>query len=295
LQAEGMAEGRAVLSFDYERDRRPAAPQRLYNISDGDTPTIFQPVRMVSVDTPEKAHYAGRPEVAQPKLAACRERLTSGFYPDIPVGFRDYLLERLDGDAAERHITAGEGASLEFQQLLTRRLTRPDGQQRRVATIPTGEIIDRYGRLLAYLAPWFAGGAADPLPPRGDPARRTFNYDMVAAGWAAPFLIYPSLPGNDDLNLFYEAAKAAWADARGAWAVSGRTLLLGYEYRLAIKLGTADTPGDGMTDAFQRICIDLRTNRSVGLHGWHDVPPPERLWVWTADQERARKDLAYTD
>jgi hypothetical protein len=63
----------------------------------------------------------------------------------------------------------------------------PRRGRRKVATVPTGELIDRYGRLLAYLAPWFSGSARDPLPPRDDPQRRTFNLDMVEAGWGRCF------------------------------------------------------------------------------------------------------------
>lgn len=183
-----------MLSFDFDRELRPASAQRLFSVSDGDTPSILQPVRMVSTDTPEKKHYAGRAEVAQPKLDSCRQRLLGGFYPNVPDGLRSYLVDRLDAGAAARHIAAGEAASVQFDLLLKDRLARPDGTQRRVATIPTGEVIDRYGRMLAYLAPWFTGGRADPLPPKNDPARRTFNLDMVAAGWAAQFMVFPSLP-----------------------------------------------------------------------------------------------------
>jgi len=50
-----------VLNFTFDRETRPVAPQRLFSVSDGDTPSILQPVRMVSIDTPEKKHYAGRP------------------------------------------------------------------------------------------------------------------------------------------------------------------------------------------------------------------------------------------
>jgi hypothetical protein len=67
---------------------------------------------------------------------------------------RDFLVGRLTADAAERHIAAGLGATAAFEALQNQRLTRPDGGRRRVAVIPTGELIDRYGRLLAYLAPW---------------------------------------------------------------------------------------------------------------------------------------------
>ncbi|MEJ7792398.1 MAG: hypothetical protein WKF65_10555 [Gaiellaceae bacterium] len=280
-----------MLNFDFDRETRPAAAQRLFSVSDGDTPSILQPVRMVSIDTPEKKHYAGRDEVAQLKLNVCRQRLLDGFYPQIQDKLRTYLVDRLDEGAAARHIAAGEEASLRFDVLLKDRLTRADGTQRRVATIPTGEVIDRYGRMLAYLAPWFAGGRSDPLPPKGDPARRTFNLDMVASGWGAQFLIYPSLPQNEDLNMLYDEAKTAWTEKRGAWKVYGRRLLLGYEYRLCIKLGTAATAAKGTADAFQRICVDLRRPRSVGLFGWASVPPPHRMWVWASDAAEASTNL----
>jgi endonuclease YncB( thermonuclease family) len=281
-----------MIAFDFKRQLRPAADHRLYHISDGDTPTILQPVRMVSIDTPEKAHYAGKPETAQPKLDRCRQLLLDGAYPEIPDGLRRYLLDRLDPDAAARHIAAGEQATSEFDLLLQERLTRPDGSQRPVATIPTGEVIDRYGRMLAYLAPWYTGTRSDPLPRlKADPRRRTFNLDMVAAGWATSFLVYPSLPDNEDLNLLLDEARTAWSKRRGAWKAHGRTLLLGYEYRLAIKLGTISSPADAMNAAFQRVCVDLRTLRPLGLYGWWATPPPERLWIWTTDTDQAAYDL----
>lgn len=114
---------------------------------------------------------------------------------------------------------------------------------------------------------------------------------MVAAGWAASFLVFPSLPQDDDLNLLYEEATTAWKDKRGAWKIHGAKLLLGYEYRLAIKLGTAKTAAKGMAAAFQRLCIDLRSMKSVGLFGWHAVPPPHRLWVWADDAAAASAAL----
>jgi endonuclease YncB( thermonuclease family) len=291
LPARGSQEEADVLNFNFDRVGRPAAPQRLFSVSDGDTPSILQPVRMVSTDTPEKKHYAGRAEVAQVKLDACRQRLLDGFYPQIPDPFRQYLVDRLDDGAAARHIAAGEEASVIFDLLLKDRLARPDGSQRRVATIPTGEVIDRYGRMLAYLAPWFAGTTGDPIPPKNDPARRTFNLDMIASGWAAPFVIFPSVPKNDDLNLLYDESKAAWKGKRGAWKTHGRKLLLGYEYRLCVKLGTAKSATAGMKDAFQRLCIDLRGPKSVGLFGWHSVPPPHRMWVWATDATLASQAL----
>jgi endonuclease YncB( thermonuclease family) len=286
-----------MVAFDFPRTTRPAQPRQLARTSDGDTPVIDQPVRMVSVDTPEKQHYAGLPPTAQTKLDRCRQRLQDGTYDALPDGLREYLVGRLTADAAERHIAAGLGASAAFEALQDQRLTKPDGSRRRVAVIPTGEFNDRYGRLLAYLAPWFAGPPNDPLLPRDAPERRTFNLDMVDSGSGALFLIYPSLPQNDDLNLLLESAEAAWDERRGAWAAFGEDLLLGYEFRAAIKLGVAELedPAAVIADAYQRLCVDLRDLSLVGKFDYFQVPPSKRLWIWEVDLATATRDLALPD
>jgi endonuclease YncB( thermonuclease family) len=252
---------------------------------------------MVSVDTPEKQHYAGLPPTAQATLNRCRTRLQDGTYDALPAGLREYLVQRITPDAAERHIAAGQRATAAFEALQDQRLTKPDGSRRRVAVISTGEIIDRYGRLLAYLAPWFAGPPNDPLPSRDHPDRRTFNLNMVESGWGASFLIYPSLPHNNDLNLLLDAADTAWTERRGAWHEFGDDLLLGYEYRAAVKLGVAEleNPADAIDDAYQRICLDLRDLRLVGKYDYHQIPPGSRLWIWEDDLTAARRDLALPD
>lgn len=285
-------------NFAFDRQARGVFPHRLLRTSDGDTPVIDQPVRMVSVDTPEKAGYAGKPTTAQPKLNRTRERLLDGTYDGrIPAGLRDYLVGKLTSDAAERHVGAGVRASQVFDALLAVRLTRGNGSTRPVATKPTGEIIDRYGRMLAYMAPWFSGAKSDPVPPPASPDRRTFNLDMVSNGWGAPFLVYPSLPQRVDWNLFVREARAAWSANAGMWAEFGADLLLGYEYRMCIKLarvGTAAEPFDAATtvdEAFQRVCVDLATMKDVGRFGFNAVDPPDRLWYWEDDEKAARRDL----
>jgi endonuclease YncB( thermonuclease family) len=277
--------------FNFKRNIRAATSKKLIKTSDGDTPLIEQPIRMVSCDTPEKSHYAGKPEISQPKLDKCKQRLENGFYDTLPQELRNYLIERLTNDAADKHISAGMDATTVFEGLLEQRLTKPSGSKRKTAVIPTGEIIDVYGRLLAYIAPWFEGGTSDPLPPIGDPKRRTFNLDMIENGWAAFFPIYPSLPQNKDMNLAINAAESAWNQKKGIWNKYGEKVLVGYEYRMCIKLATASTPEKGIKDAFQRICVDIRTLNIVGKYGFHEVPPCYRLWVWENDIEQAKIDL----
>ena len=129
------------------------------------------------------------------------------------------------------------------------------------------------------------------VPPPGDPRRNTFNLDMIANGWAAFFPVYPSLPKNPDLAKALAAADAAWTSSAGAWGEFGTDLLLAYEYRLCIKLGTAKDAKSGMQAAFQRHCVDLRNLSDVGKYGWAEVPPSQRLWYWHDDGDVARPAL----
>ncbi|WP_433435051.1 hypothetical protein [Nonomuraea sp. CA-141351] len=281
-----------MIDLDFVGPSRPANDYKFVEVTDGDTPKIEMSIRMVSIDTPE-SHYGGNPPTAQAALERTKARLQDGTYDALPQHLRDYLVSRITPDAALHHLTAGQLAAEAHKVMVKTRLTRQDGTQRKMAVVATGELVEGHGRLLAYTAPWFSGGASDPLPPRDDPKRRTFNLDMVALGWAATFIIYPSIPPAFDLNLLLDEAATAWREKLGAWAHFGPDLLLGYEYRACIKLGTQhlDDPADAIAEAYQRVCVDLRTLTEVGLYGYHEVPPPDRLWIWAKDLDQARKDL----
>ncbi|MGW0585304.1 hypothetical protein ACWD25_57715, partial [Streptomyces sp. NPDC002920] len=59
------------------------------------------------------------------------------------------------------------------------------------------------------------------------------------------------------------------------------------------KLGTREltNPAEAIAQAYQRVCVDLWTLTEVGLYGYHQLPPQQRLWIWATDLEQARKDL----
>ncbi|MFB4271430.1 hypothetical protein [Nonomuraea sp. GTA35] len=96
-----------------------------------------------------------------------------------------------------------------------------------------------------------------------------------------------------DLNVLLTEADKAWTDKLGAWHEFGEDLLLACEYRACIKLGVKNLqdPAKAIAEAYQRVCVDLRTMTEVGLYGYHLVPPQHRLWIWASDLEQSRKDL----
>jgi hypothetical protein len=122
-------------------------------------------------------------------------------------------------------------------------------------------------------------------------ARSTFNLDLIREGWAAPFVIYPSIPGELDLPLLLEAALDAAAAGLGIWA--NPETLLAYEYRMAEKLfhiAEAIVAGKPRREPYAwrtRYCVDMRDRVIHGPEDYLDIPPAYRLWVWPADLNEA--------
>ena len=74
---------------------------------------------------------------------------------------------------------------------------------------------DKNGRLLAYIAPNYSRAEREELSRL---ERATFNLLLVEAGWAVPFVLYPSISGELDLPLLHAAAREARAQRLGIWA-----------------------------------------------------------------------------
>jgi endonuclease YncB( thermonuclease family) len=267
---------------------RPAK-KKFISAPDGDTLNIQQPLRMVSCDTPEKEGYAGKAVTVQKILDACRQKLLDGFYNDIPEATRNFLITRLKSNAAKVHIKAGKDASRQFEVIRDTLIKKGPRKYHPVAVIPSGEVIDSYGRMLAYIARYFDKAT---LPPKTSPERKTFNLLMIEYGWAVLFPIYPSLPKDkQDLETLIKAAESAWEKKKGMFGKYGTDILLPYEFRMCVKLGEAKTPKEGINIAFQRYCIDVRTMTLLNKFAYHTIDPCYRLWVWKQDIEKAKIDL----
>jgi len=268
------------------------SPKKDIGGPDGDTIKIEQPLRLVSCDTPEKEKPYGTAATTQPKLNKVKQRLQNGFFPLLPKGLVKYFTDRITADAAKRHINAGKDASDHFEKIKDQRLNKPDGKRRKVGVLPSGEVIDRNGRMLAYILPYLE----KPLPPKNDPARKTFNLIMVEDGWAMFFPIWPSLPKDpNDFDVIYSAAKKAWTTKKGMWHKHGKNLLLPHEYRLLMKLSvevtSKKTVNDMMSDAFQRLCVDLRSMKLIGKFDFYKVPPSHRFWIWEKDWNKNKAQI----
>jgi hypothetical protein len=156
--------------------------------------------------------------------------------------------------------------------------------------------------MLAYVAPFLTKQERDKLDINSR-RRRTFNFTLVAEGWAASFPVWPSFPSRrEDFDSFLAAARTAWKYRKGNWAGKNKTTLLtGYEFRALIKIGRMVLDGikDGderreatttdILNAFARHCVDVN-GTSHGRFGFIRVPPGDRLWAWNAKQAKALQD-----
>lgn len=264
----------------------------LVDVTDGDTPNVRMPIRMLSVDTPEST--AGSEEGAgrvDGRFAELATWIRDGRAP-IERGLADYLLPRLDtGAAGTLQWTQAQAAKAFLAAQIERRLARPPGQPPRTLFIRTADApFDDNHRLLAYIAPNYSERERATLTRE---QRATFNLDLVESGWAAPFVIYPSVPGERDLPLLVGKALDAMSAGRGIWADDAT--LLAYEYRMCEKLHrvTRRIVEGQVLDAAERASwreryvADMRSRALFGPEAYPRVPPAYRLWIWPADVRAA--------
>ncbi|HEB75144.1 MAG TPA: nuclease [Nitrospirae bacterium] len=265
--------------------------KRLLRITDGDTPYVSMSIRMLSIDTPE-VHYPGNqnPSMHDERLAELAGWLQAGRAPAGPE-LSAYLYPRLvTGTAGTLQKEQGVQATAEFQRLLDLKLKKANGRKRRIFLRAADEYFDGYGRLLAYVAPYYS---RDELAVMSERDRATFNLLMVESGWAASFPIYPSLPKYRDLLLLQSAAEDALENRRGAW--SAPETLTGYEFRMCYKLWEVTDrliKGKRLSSRerygwVQRYCADMTTLEIHEPQDYHKVKPCNRIFVWPKDVNEA--------
>jgi endonuclease YncB( thermonuclease family) len=269
----------------------------LVDITDGDTPNVRMPIRMLSVDTPE---VTARSEPGAAKIdkefLQLAEWIRQGRAP-IDAGLAEFLLPRLEtGQAGSLHYEQGRKASAFGKDNVAKRLKRPNGQDRKIFIRVADSPFDTNHRLLAYVAPDYSEKEREEIPKRDRP---TFNLDLVTSGWATPFVIYPSIPSAEDLALLIQAAANARAAKLGIWA-SAHTLLA-YEYRAVEKLfdithkKVNNLPLKVHERSWrERYCVDLRTRVLHGPEDYFDIDPEYRLWLWPQDLRDAVARLNLT-
>ena len=253
--------------------------------ADGDTPYIRTPIRMLGIDTPETNYPTiGSPANSDGRLKELAELLKTGKY-NIDKGLVDFLVPKLEtGTAGTLQKEQGEKAKEAFKKLLDERLTRPSGTKRSLFIYSADEPFDHYGRLLAYIAPKYSNKEKSQIPFR---ERVTFNYAMIANGWAAPIPIYPNLPKNKDLRKVRLAGKKAFEEGLGAWA--NDKSLTGYEWRMCIKLYKAIKGLSGKntyiaeSDWISRFCVDMTTLQVYYPQEYYKVTVYNRIFVWGED------------
>ncbi|RKN50329.1 thermonuclease family protein [Micromonospora endolithica] len=269
----------------------------LVDVTDGDTPNLRMPVRMLSVDTPEvTARSVQRASEIDQDFAQLAQWIRQGKAPVGP-GLAEFLLPKLEtGQAGSLHFTQGQAASAFGKQNITTRLARPGGTPRSIFIRTADSPFDDNHRLLAYVAPNYTEKERREIPKHQRP---TFNLDLVTAGWAAPFVIYPSIPGAEDLALLIQAAADARTNRAGIWA--DPQTLLAYEYRAIEKLfqitrkKVTDQPLTVHERSWrERYCADMRTRVLHGPEDYADIDPEYRLWIWPTDLRDAVSHLNLT-
>jgi endonuclease YncB( thermonuclease family) len=246
--------------------------------TDGDTPTITTPIRMLGMDAPE-LHYGGAVATRPGKFDAAMAGFLAGAGKDLDGGLKAYLAQRLDAGASTRHIQAGAVAFAHYEAIVAERLRRVSETTgkaltpRHLFTMVSREVFDRYGRLLAYVAPSYTKAERDATPPAKRP---TFNLQMVQDGQATSLIIHPNIPKPADLVLIHEAMSNARRSRKGLWA-SKVPVLHGFEFRWIVDTLAGNRAGP------DRFCGDFTNAKLYLPQHYYRVPAESRLWFYAED------------
>lgn len=264
----------------------------LVDVTDGDTPNIRMPIRMLSVDTPEvTARSTGKAKEIDERFMELADWIENGHAP-VKQSFADYILPKLKtGQAGSLQFDQGKQASAWFKKRTEDRLKRPgSGKQRALFMRTADSPFDKYHRLLAYVAPSYSKKERETMTRK---ERSTFNLDLIESGWAAPFIIFPNIPGELDLPLYLKASDDAINNSSGQYADTDS--LPAFEYRACEKLysitkslieGEKLHPRDRLAWR-TRYAADMRDRTIYGPENYMSVPMQYLIWIWPQDVQKA--------
>ncbi len=262
--------------FNYTPENLAVADKPIWvSATDGDTPTMQLPIRMLGMDAPE-FHYAGATEANPGKYNVPMESFLAQNGQDLSPGLKEHLKKRLAGNPCTRQISAGKAAFDHFQDIAKQRLDRGVGKSgkplapRKLFIMVSQDVFDRYGRLLAYVNAAYEKKEREEIPVADRP---TFNLQMMQDGHAVSLLIYPNIPKPADLKLVQNAVKKARTHEDGLWKDKGSTLLP-YEFRWIV-----DTI-QGKRHGPDRFCADISTGKLYTPQQYYQALPENRLFFY---------------
>ena len=261
-----------------------------------------------------------RKSAFQKKIDNAISRLVTRNQSEMPEPLRKYLRPKLANQAATRHNEQAVAARKAFEDAFFKVLVPLKKQPKymvnnqhipleniplkdfsKIALIVTGEqrdfnhqVVaqrDSNGRILAYIA---KNLSAKELKENPRETRTTINLMMLENGWAAPFIIYPSLPTENDLDRMVSAVTNAIDKKLGIWEKwnnqnTTKKVLLPYEYRMCRKLiGNYDIE----KKILYRSCMDMTTKQLHEPWDYFNVPPQHRLFIINTDKEKALEKLS---
>lgn len=261
--------------------------KKITKITDGDSVKIEVGVRFLSIDTPES-----RASKSDEDFANLAQWLQEDLPADIPAELADYLRPKLQGGAVNLQRSQGDKATEALNKIVERDLKK--FKTKKVFARMSNPPFDGYGRLLIYMAPFLNRDQLDETPERDRP---TFNLSMIESGWAAPFLIYPSMPKSSDLKWLQEVAIQAFERGIGVW--ENDASMPGYEFRMCQKLHTyLEKWRNGRKEVSSRdrkwvtrFCADMSTREIFDPKEYFKVAPYNRLFIWPEDTFKAAAQL----
>jgi len=128
-----------IVSLPYKPEHLAFCDKPVWvSATDGDTPTLQFPIRMLGIDAPE-LHYEGAVATTPGKFDAPFNTFLSDAGKDLDAGLKQHLAKKLLNNACTRHIAAGQASVSGSKTACTK------GQERQPAHTPV-HVRDGRGR-----------------------------------------------------------------------------------------------------------------------------------------------------